>query len=1402
MTGRVRRFTRAILLLVAVGVILASDHTSNTDTGGLPVTTDWTVFHYPSVEATELAPAPHSLPPWSRRFSADTLERVQEREKLFASAFNRGQWATAAETVEELYCLGSAELGSDHPRTVRWAAWHADLHRILNLDEPSRRALSEAMTDGNSATQIRGKTPVDAIVRRVRGLDVIAHLLPDSHLEAAFHRELAQDHLSAGQSEQTINSFKKSLRWLVRGLGSQHPDVGKVHAALFGEYHKIKRYQEAEEHLRTALVIGAVSDGNPLVLTKWLRLYLDLCPFYPVPIRERALAAWSDLLASLVVEHGPGFPTLHSLYAAAGVVADSLDQPRTALVWLERAVLAFTPGTPVEQVQYSFYLNQLALVSDHAGQSDMAIKRYRSAEQSLRLAGHPDDAILDPRLLLGAIRKNIAIHLSAQGQWDEADRLLRTILAEQTRPTDEPLIVPTLIELALNAFNAGHIDEADTVLEEAECRYAAEGRQTLHDSTIQILRGQILSARGQYPGGEAKILSGLVLLEKHGLGDSVQAGMARCQLAQTLMHQLRLDDANDQAKRGFEILVACRGADHEATAFARLVHANVLTKRGDVHAAYGEAEASWRTFVASRGVEHVQTLAAGCSLAVTLNQLGRTREALALFQMLEVPTRRVFATKPDQLGVFLGSYAQLLDRLGDPAAGYLFAETLAIRGADPFHMLQIKACYACALLNRAAETERPTERDQLLQDCAVICDKLVPASTGLPNLRNVECVAKYCRAVCYRLTGELDTAKRLLDDLLPAVAMADLGTARAAFYIHLQLGLVLLQQHDFDRAAQEFRAAVREGEPAKTRHGPPSLIRWDPTTRTNPCRYLAAVLAKKGCPREAFLTLEQGLAQNLLAELTNAQGRIPGFEEIQQAIPEDAALVAWVDAPSGRYESIGLRYACVLRRRGDPIWVELHGSGPRRTWTAEDIHAEREFSRHLAQPIDGGGRPGSEAQMADLRRGIAQRRFAPLAPHLIGTDQLPPVRRLIVVQSGPLATIPVDALVDQYLVSGCYSGATFLAGQARRFQDGRGATVFAVGNPTYRPSATPPTPPKSGVLLTSIRPAMAPLVDVRVGDVVCRYDNINVSTPEDFDAALSKACERGANQVSLSVWRDGVTRMLTSPRWEAGFDYSRRPLRDAVEEYRRRQASIRLYALPAPNQLRWAGPELNVLRMIYDPEGTGTHVRIVQGREATPSRVERELADAGGAAVAEVLVFAAHGRRDDLHPYQSSLVLAPESDSQEGYSELPASRLIRRRIRAAVVVLAGCWTGTGYPSASDGLLGFAQVMLADGAGCCVVTLWGVDDFAAALLMTRFHLNVTGRRPGLDQSLPAAEALDEAKRWLRGLTTREVATLHDLLLGDPTGLLAWQDSPKRRVNAVRPFEDPRYWAGFVLVGGLH
>jgi CHAT domain-containing protein len=97
--------------------------------------------------------------------------------------------------------------------------------------------------------------------------------------------------------------------------------------------------------------------------------------------------------------------------------------------------------------------------------------------------------------------------------------------------------------------------------------------------------------------------------------------------------------------------------------------------------------------------------------------------------------------------------------------------------------------------------------------------------------------------------------------------------------------------------------------------------------------------------------------------------------------------------------------------------------------------------------------------------------------------------------------------------------------------------------------------------------------------------------------------------------------------------------------------------------------------------------------------------------------------------------------------------------------------------------------------------------ATALLMQRFYANVLRQRAGLATPMHKAEALREAKDWLRGLPRADVLALTaELSGGVERGKGADARQPIDLAATVpsggdndRPYASPHFWAAFVLVG---
>ena len=147
------------------------------------------------------------------------------------------------------------------------------------------------------------------------------------------------------------------------------------------------------------------------------------------------------------------------------------------------------------------------------------------------------------------------------------------------------------------------------------------------------------------------------------------------------------------------------------------------------------------------------------------------------------------------------------------------------------------------------------------------------------------------------------------------------------------------------------------------------------------------------------------------------------------------------------------------------------------------------------------------------------------------------------------------------------------------------------------------------------------------------------------------------------------------------------------------------------------------------------------------------------------------------------------------------------KLDAELVTLSACETALGKHGGGDGMLGFAQAFLTAGARSVCLSLWKVDDTATALLMNRFYENLLGKRDGLTKPMPKATALAEAKGWLRNLTADQAIELtakmtNGVVRGKyqkPLKVVVAEKSKDDPKGESKPYEHPKYWAAFILIG---
>ncbi len=118
----------------------------------------------------------------------------------------------------------------------------------------------------------------------------------------------------------------------------------------------------------------------------------------------------------------------------------------------------------------------------------------------------------------------------------------------------------------------------------------------------------------------------------------------------------------------------------------------------------------------------------------------------------------------------------------------------------------------------------------------------------------------------------------------------------------------------------------------------------------------------------------------LVQEYGPLAGKVARLNEIQAALPADAALVAWVDIPPpgpNAADADGEHWGAVVRSRGIPAWTAIAGTGPGGLWTKDDNALARRVRTELRS------RPGTgPGDLRSLVERLRTQRLEPLAKAL------------------------------------------------------------------------------------------------------------------------------------------------------------------------------------------------------------------------------------------------------------------------------------------------------------------------------------------------------------------------------------------------------------------------------------
>lgn len=216
--------------------------------------------------------------------------------------------------------------------------------------------------------------------------------------------------------------------------------------------------------------------------------------------------------------------------------------------------------------------------------------------------------------------------------------------------------------------------------------------------------------------------------------------------------------------------------------------------------------------------------------------------------------------------------------------------------------------------------------------------------------------------------------------------------------------------------------------------------------------------------------------------------------------------------------------------------------------------------------------------------------------------------------------------------------------------------------------------------------------------------------------------------------------------------------------------------LPHPSPLPGAELEMELVQGLVP---TGERLTL-KGEEATKQRVMEAMPSATH------VHFACHARSRFFDPQFSAAISLSDEE------ELSALEIARLQVPARLVVASACETGVlqGYDEIDESL-GLASAFIAAGAAGVVSTLWAVDDFAAALIVSKFYEGM------FLANKPPAAALREAQLWVRDASDDVI----DAYASSRAPLRAMRGTRRSSVasDGAPPHADPSCWAGFVFSG---
>jgi len=1003
---------------------------------------------------------------------------------------------------------------------------------------------------------------------------------------------------------------------------------------------------------------------------------------------------------------------------------------------------------------------------------------------------------------------NLAINLNQHGRYTDAEKAFRNALhiSLKSLGEDDAVTAVCYIGLATSYGALGQLSKAEALLRKALfiCRKALGDDHSLTLTCYNNLATNLWS-QGRYAESREFLNDKTLALsiKKHGY-NSLSTAQAYTNLATVIETEGRLSEAEPLHRKAVGICLRALGEDHTTTADCYNGLGVNLYSQGKPT----EASLFFRKALDIRlkrlGESHEASATSYNNLAAVLEEMNRPEEAEALYRKALAVWEKSLAENHPRVALAHINIANLLDSRGNHAR------------AEPHHRTAMKI-YLIAFGEGLPETglcsnnlganlkaqRRYAEADPFLRKALSIMQRSKgenhpDTATCYSNLAfNCHALGLLEESIRY-WTAASDISERVRfrasatgleralksqpsPDAAFAMTLATLGRPLdgwTRWEASLAKGLL------DDLSARQLRPFTleerqRESEILdKLQHVEEQvsrLIGSQPRTEADDHR-LEALRGQQGTLRGQFIQFKTELDARYQTFSSNPLD----IERIQAVIPSDSVLVGWLDVPP-------LHWACLVQKSGNPSWVKIRGTGKDDSWTNDDDERPGTLRTALTN---------RHPDWLQVAKTLARQRIGPLRPHLNR------VKHLVVLPSPALAGVPIEVLVaaqpadaPRLTVSYAPSGTIFARLAQTRSTPAGPPRLLALGDPAYppaEPEKTPPPPPAHGLVLLDVQPnGVADLAGLKTDDVLLDYNGTALKAAGDLKTVSPEA---GAKRIPVKFWRHGEVRTGEVAAGKLGIqlDATRTAAQVLLAQRAAEEVLKPLTRGAAWERLPGTQCEVNAIAALFPKERVTTLLE----KQATESALQR-MAQTGELKTYRLLHFATHGKANPNVAMSSALILAPDPDRSadslalDTDGQITAQQIVNTwDLDADLVVLSACETGLGRYAGGEGYLGFTQALFVKGARSVVLSLWKVDDRATSLLMRRFYENLLGKREDGKAPMPKAEALSEAKAWLRTQSAED----------DPTTRSEPRKSFKgKHQPAISRFDHPYYWAGFILIG---